>query len=280
MTRRIFTVGLLGFLLLTMGCASLVEKGGRVLNGSAFEEKTLGLYEDEAEDPWSAQVKEVRNRAGEEFLAISIEAMPTLRVRGSMPDGDGNFFLTSLDLLSSNLNGWNEFTMELSGTGTFAKYGSRASLVLHSAETLDITGGKIRRSNNRITGDQALTALRNRQERILVLTEWLKQQVVPLFTEQADFEKYWKPILFPELVRKKQRPPAWTKEDAVWVRGEDVRWNSVYTEKVFPEELWPVRNSGTLLRDWEEALGWIYFQFQWDRILSSLQTTRELQKIK
>jgi hypothetical protein len=202
-----------------------------------------------------------------------------------MPDGDGNFFLTSLDFLSSNLNGWNEFTIELSGTGTFIKYDNRASLVLHSAETLDITGGKIRRNNNRITGDQALTALRNRQERILVLTEWFKEQLVaseqpvPSFAGSADFEKHWKPILFPELAKKKRRPPVWTKEDAVWVRGEDVRWNSVYTEKVFPEELRPVRNSGTLLRDWEEALSWIYFQFQWDRILSSLQTTRVLQKI-
>jgi hypothetical protein len=279
--RRIFTLGLLGFLLLTTGCASLVEKSGRVLNGSAFAEKTLGLYEDEA-DSWAGtvQVREVRNRGGEEFLAIGIEAMPTLRIKGSMPDGDGNFFLSSLDFLSPNLTGWNEFTVELLGTGTFTKHDDRASLVLHSAESLDITEGKIRRSNNRITGDQALTALRNRQERILVLTEWLKGQlVVPSFAGPADFEKYWKPILFPELVRKKKRPAAWTKEDAVWVRGEDVRWNSVYTDRVFPEELRPVRNSGTLLRDWEEALSWIYFQFQWDRILSSLQTTRELQKI-
>jgi hypothetical protein len=275
MTRYIFTVGLLSFLLLTEGCASLVEKGGRVLSGSAVEEKTLGLYKDE-----TVQVKTIRSRSGEEFLAVSVKTMPTLRIRGSMPDGDGNFFLTSLDFLSSSLNGWNEFTLELSGTGTFVKHDSRSSLVLHSAETLDITGGKIRRNNNRITGDQALTALRNRQERILVLMEWLEQMNVPAFANLDDFEKYWRPILFPELVKKKKRPAAWTAEDAVWVRGEDVRWNSVYTEKVFPEELWPVRNSGTLLRDWEEALGWIYFQFQWDRILSLLQTTRELQKIK
>jgi hypothetical protein len=261
----------------------LVEKGGRVLNGSAFEEKILGFYEDVAFWSGPVQVREVRNRGGDEFLAISIGAAPTLRIKGSTPDGNGNFYLSSLDFLSSNLSGWNEFTMELSGTGTFIKYGSQASLVLHSAETLDITGGKIRRSNNRITGDQALTVLRNRYERILVLTEWLHETGrpdVPAFTNPNTFETYWKPILFPELVKKKKRPAAWTAEDAVWVRGEDVRWNSVYTDRVFPEELRPVRNSGTLLRDWEEALSWIYFQYQWDRILSSLQQTRELRKIK
>jgi hypothetical protein len=274
---------LLSVFLLT-GCASLVEKGARVLNGSAFEEKALGLYESDAEeDSWigPVQVREVRTRDGGEFLAVGVGAMPTLRIKGTAPDGSGNFYLTALDFLSSNLSGWNEFTMELSGSGNFTKNNSGASLVLHSTEILDISGGKIRRNNIRITGDQALTLLRNRQERIQALTEWMREQPdVPAFAEPDDFEGYWKPMLFPELTKKKRRSAGWSEEGAVWGRGEDVRWNTVYTDRVFSEELRPVRNSGALLRDWEEALGWIYFQYQWDRILSLLQRTQDLRKIK
>jgi hypothetical protein len=274
---------LLSVFLLT-GCASLVEKGAQVLNGSAFREKTLGLYESETGgNSWSGplQVREVRTRDGGEFLALSIGAMPTLRIKGTVPDGSGNFYPAALDFLGSSLSGWNEFTMELSGGGNFTKNNSGASLVLHSLETLDISGGKIRRENNRITGDQALLLLRNRGERIQALTEWMKEQPdVPAFAEPDDFKGYWKPVLFPELTRKKRRPAGWSEEGAVWVRGEDVRWNTVYTDQVFSEELRPVRNSGALLRDWEEVLDWIYFQYQWDRILSSLRQTHDLRKIK
>ncbi|MDR2661466.1 MAG: hypothetical protein LBC31_00555, partial [Treponema sp.] len=105
------------------------------------------------------------------------------------------------------------------------------------------------------------------------------------FTDQDEFESYWKPILFPEIVKPKLQPPAWATTYAgmdrgSWILGEDVKWNSVYTDAVFPEELRPIRNSGTLLRDWEEAAAWIYFEFEWERIVESLSENIELKKIK
>jgi hypothetical protein len=35
-----------------------------------------------------------------------------------------------------------------------------------------------------------------------------------------------------------------------------------------------------MLRDWEEALGWIYFQFRWEDIMESLGSEIMLGKTK
>jgi hypothetical protein len=110
-----------------------------------------------------------------------------------------------------------------------------------------------------------------------------EQSGLPGFPDQAAFEAYWKPLLFPELSKPKDRPAAWAGANADsgdWVLGEDIRWSAAYTEALFPEDLWPVRNSGTLLRDWEEAAAWIRLEFEWDTITESLFGKIELAKIK
>jgi hypothetical protein len=49
---------------------------------------------------------------------------------------------------------------------------------------------------------------------------------------------------------------------------------------LFPEELREVRNSATMLRDWEEALDWIYNEYELDRIQETLAMETVLQKKK
>jgi hypothetical protein len=213
-------------------------------------------------------------------MVIRTAAMPNLRIYGDSPGAGGGFNLEGFSFFVSNPSGWNEFRRELLGSGTFRAGGEGATLRLEGKpEVLDISEGRIRRQETRLTGAQALTALRNRGERIRSLVEWMdRREPGGEFSGQEAFEAHWKPLLFPELVLQKKRPPEWSAGPRVW--GEDVGWNSHYTEAVFPEELWPVRNSGTLLRDWEEAAGWIYFQFEWDRILESLAAEIRLTKVK
>jgi hypothetical protein len=262
------------------GCTSLVEKGGQVLDGSAFAEKTLEIYR--AGEKTGTEVRRIRKKDGAEFIAIFADTMPNLRLNGSAPEAEGGFYLSSLYFLCSALSGWNEFTMELSGGGSFKTDGTRATLKLDTPiETLNITEGKIRRGDTRIGGGEAVNVLRNRQERILALTEWMHSLPgAPNFTDQKTFEDYWKPILLPELTSPKKRPSSWTRENALWVRAEDIRWNTTYTRELFPPELGTVRDSGTLLRDWEEASGWIYCIYEWDRIVRSLSGGINLIKVK
>jgi hypothetical protein len=299
--KPLFFFSILIFLF-TAGCSTVMQKTGEFVDGSVFAEKKAAAYrtggkkQRREEMPGIGSgtgilVEQVRRKNGEEFIALGFEALPTLRLLGSSPDAEGNFSLDSLELFCPNLSGWNEFSREISGTGVFyvGPDGKTAVLRLNGeAETLDITSGRIRRKSARITGDQAVTLLRNRQERVSVLAEWMHEAGGGPngpnqggFANQEEFEEYWEPILFPEVVKAEKRPPEWTGERAgprVW--GGDVRWNTAYTDAIFPEELRPVRNSGTLLRDWEEAAAWVFLQYEWDRIITSLEQKIELTRIK
>lgn len=266
------------------GCLSLMEKTGRALDGSAFAEKETARYrslkrEGAVED---LELSERRDRADERSFLVSLNRLPVMKLRASPPDGEGGFFLTSLEYLGSSAAGWNEYTLDISGTGTLVLGETEAVLsVPRPPDAVGISRGRIHRYDTRITGTEALTNLRNRRERILALTGWMaSREDAPAGLDRKGFEKYWKPILFPEMVRGGKRPPEWRRETARWAWAEDIRWNLDYTARVFPEELRAVRNSGTLLRDWEEAPGWIYLEYEWERIFAPLSGGITLRRYK
>ena len=261
----------LTLLVLCSGCVSVMDRAGRALDGSAFAERRLARYR--AAD---MELTIVQNRNRERSIIISMNAFPMIKLRGSMPNDNGVFFLTSLDYLAGNVHGWNEYSLQLIGEGRLV-LGETASLEINDIEPLQITQGRIQRYDTRITGDNAITALRNRYERISVLTQWMLSQDGPKNQSIKDFEKHWKPVLFPEKVSGRHRPDNWRQDEDQFQRAEDIRWNTSYTERLFPEELHPVRNSGTLLRDWEEALSQIYMQYEWDSIKEKLSRQINLQ---
>jgi hypothetical protein len=284
-------------LILTLNaCVSLVENAGKMLDGSAFAEKTLAVYENRETDFGVRVSRKLVKPEGPEYLLIEFDAFPTLGIRASAPDKDHRIVLETLEFLSPNQDGWNEFSRELSGEGRFKDEYYVAFLSLREApEVLDISAGRIRRNSARITGDAALTFLRNRQERIDTLTVWMASYLEThapsrRFADQKAFEDFWAPVLFPEMVKAKKRPPEWTaatsggRRQGRWQRGEDINWSVDYTEALFPEgpmdSLRPVRDSGTLLRDWEEALPWIFYQFEWDAIMASLLPETRLSKVR
>jgi hypothetical protein len=257
------------------------------LDRSLFQEKNLDVYEGLTLNPEQAEsgieLKLVEGRKNKETaLTIWFEAFPELLFRGTVPGKDGEFQLQSVRFLGGNLWGWNEFTLDIAGAGTFTLTGPVGELRIEPAlEQVQISSGKIRHKENRLIGDQALGSLRNRYDRIIALTDWMHSlPEVPRFEGQRDFEAYWKPLLLPELVSAKKRPPDFVKAQAVWVWAEDIRWNTTYTESLFPEALWNFRNSGALIRDWEEAAAWIYIQYQWDYIVELISNVYTVIEIK
>jgi hypothetical protein len=269
------------------GCTGLAsraaEQAGRVLDGSAFAGKTTRRYAARVEDgaAVNVEVRELVNQEGDLSLLIALKEFPAIRFRGSAPGADGGFYLTSLHYLGGNVSGWNEFTLDLSGAGTFAASESSAALRFSAPpEPVMISSGKIRRNETRITGNEALTLLRSRYERILALTEWMRnRQGAPAYHTPASFDAYWRPILLPETVAKNKRPPEWTRK-ARWVRAEDLKWNAAYTESLLPENLRVLRDSGALLRDWEEAFPWICFEYARERIGRRLSGEITMKRIK
>ena len=255
-------------ILIFSGCVSLVEKTGQALDGSAFAEKQIALYRGE-----NINVSVVENKNKEQSIIITIDNYPMLKIRGSYPLEDGEIQISSLEYLGSYVHGWNEYSMVMLGTGNLTLEGSSAAINITDIEQVQITNGRIHRYDTRITGNEALTALRNRNERIMALTEWMLsiEEGTPKGVSIKEFEKYWKPILLPEMVSRGQRPSGWRQKEDTFQRAESIRWNTGYTERVFPEELYPIRNSGTLLRDWEEALPWIYMEYEWQNIVELIK---------
>jgi len=264
-------------LFLLSGCLSVIDMAGQVIDGSAFAQKTIAVYRS-ADKNVEATLVEKKN--GEREIIIAPAKYPMMKIRASMPDEEGNFFPISLEYLAGSLHGWNEFTLELLGAGSFNLSENPSRLTISEIEPILITAGRIHSYDTRLTGSQALTALRNRYERIKALVEWMSTLDSPVVGDKDAFENYWKTILFPELVSKSKRPEGYLREGDVFKRAEDIQWNTGYTQRVFPEELWPIRDSATLLRDWEEALSWIYLEYEWKNIEGFFSREIILEKIR
>jgi hypothetical protein len=133
-----------------------------------------------------------------------------------------------------------------------------------------ITHGALKRDDTVIKGTEALAILQNRLDRIDALAAWMTQSgYARQFADQKDFEQYWRVILLPETVSRKNRPALFAAETA-YTTAEGYQWNTAYTALLFPPEeeipqnaeLAKMRNSGALLRDFEEAVPWILFQYE------------------
>ena len=256
------------------GCSSIVQKSGEIVDGSFFDEMELAAYRSKAQqDKTRIELRELKLDDGKWITEIESSRWPGLSFRGSMPAGNGSIELFQARIFSSHVNGWNSFTLDTLGSAFFntpLKAGSDFRIT-SEVERIQISSGSIRLKSSRFTGNAALTALRNRRERILALIEWMEKSSGQkrIFSSENNFEAYWKKRLFPELMKARERTPEYTTRNAKWRRADSVRWNLTYTEKYFTEDLWEYRNSGAMLRDWEEALAWIFIEYSWDYIVES-----------
>jgi hypothetical protein len=257
-----------------------MEKTGNILDGSAFSHKIISRYQNA-----DMELLVAENKDGEKLAFISLKKFPMIKFIISYPSKNNAFSFISLEYLAGNIHGWNEFSLQLLGEGNLY-LGEIAVLEnIQEIETIQITGGRIQRFDTRITGEQALTALRNRHERITALVEWMKNwektaEESPAEQTIDSFDRYWRPVLFPEITPARLRARDWKQEGDNFQRAEDINWNTGYTERIFSEELWPVRNSGTLLRDWEEALSQIYLEYEWENIIKMFTNRIIFNKIK
>ncbi|MCL2092766.1 MAG: hypothetical protein FWH12_01105 [Treponema sp.] len=274
--RPALLLGLLVAALVLSGCSTLVERGGRFLEGPG--DLVLERYRSSSGD---LELTRIRGSDGVWGLEIRSRAWPALSLRGTNLDGGGNFSFTQAIILSSHLEGWNEVVLDLQGQGRLQGDGdldltlSRGGLLLipRAPQRLDLREGRMRLGDARQSGEGALRILSQRRERILALTAWMDdhaQREGLFFYTQEEWASYFRGLLFPELLRRRERPKPFTAPGARWRRAGGIRWNESYTEFLLPPELHESRNSSTLLRDWEEALDWIYLEYAWDMIIAGL----------
>ncbi|MCL2175233.1 MAG: hypothetical protein FWB73_04215 [Treponema sp.] len=279
---KYFCLLFLFFPLLFSGCLGVTEGVGRFFDGSVFTEKTVARYALKIKkgDNIDMEISVMQNKAKEKSIIISFKKYPMIKFRASMPAENGEFHLTSLEYLSGSTHGWNEYTMQMMGTGSLILSDNATLDVIKDMEKIQISKGRIHRYDTRIIGNDALSALRNRNERIDALSSWMLSLDHPKGQDIKAFQKLWKPLFFPEMVSEKKRSENWRQKEDVFQIADDIRWNTGYTERVFPEQLRPIRDTGTLLRDWEEALYWIYLEYEWDSIKALFSQKIILNKTK
>ncbi|MCL2214383.1 MAG: hypothetical protein FWC06_04135 [Treponema sp.] len=263
-------------------CVGIVDKTGQILDGSASADKTVNIYRaySSYNSPSDIDIEVVENKKKEKSIIITAKEFPMIKLRGTFPHDDGIFYFTSLEYIAGNTHGWNEFSQELYGTGKIILRESGTLEIIETMEKFNITRGRIHSYDTRITGNEALTSLRNRYDRIAALTDWMLTAKGIKGQTIKNFEKYWEPVLFPEAVSNNKRPDAWQRAGDIFRKAEDINWNISYTERTFPQELITVRNSGTMLRDWEEALSLVYLEYEWESFLNLFSKKLNIYKVK
>lgn len=237
-----------------------VEKGGRLLDGSAFAFKTDALWLPLTES--DIEVRYSSDKKGEKVVIFTSNSLPYLTFYGTIPDSYGIFFVTKMHFLAGNYGGWNEYDIDISGRGRLRVFNNQnaAFTLLDTIEKGTIISGKIRRESTRLTGEQALIALQNRAERIQALVDWMHESALESgavhFANQTEFENYWKPRLFPKNKLERRTAPQ------------------------MPSKLESARQEGHILSDWEEASSWIYIYYDWKKMTSVLHNEVMLIKIK
>jgi hypothetical protein len=254
------------FVLVFSSCAAmstLVENAGRLADGTTTEFKTNEHWQSIDGTGVDIRVGRERYSQADSFVFRS-RALPNYIFYASIPDAAGNFFITKLHFLSGNYGGWNEYTADAGGRGRFSEFDGEynaAFTVIGTIERHDIIEGKIRRETTRLFGDRSREALRNRDERIKALVSWMREYVAGAgqgidFANQQKFEMYWRPLLLPKNKREAKNAPK------------------------IPSALENARMEGALAADWNEALPWIYLEYDFKKITAVLNNEAILTRIK
>jgi hypothetical protein len=81
------------------GCAAMMEKAGRALDGSAFAEKTDAVYANDEAGFSGRGVRVSRKQItarDRDYILIGFDAFPALGIRASVPDRNHRIVLESL----------------------------------------------------------------------------------------------------------------------------------------------------------------------------------------
>ncbi|MDR3302011.1 MAG: hypothetical protein LBT01_05715 [Spirochaetaceae bacterium] len=256
--KKLLAIPLVCALLLSCGSTtSLVERTGRLLDGSVFAYKTESEWV-----PLNAEsglrLQNITQKDGTKEILFSTPEIPYLAFYGAPPQANGIFSIKRVSFLAGNYGGWNEFELEAAGNGRLRALGADnfTFTMLGDIATSSVIGGKIRRENTRLIRERALEELQNRNERILFICDWMKtaagENGAPAFANQDEFEAWWEERLFPK--KAAETLP-------------------------FPDEINTMRDNGSLGADWAEASSWIYTYYNWQQLSAILKKELVLARV-
>jgi len=231
-------------------------------------------------------------------LSVEIGPDAAFRIRGGALEGavlsgraarDGELWTLTIDRMDWFNNwaeGWTEASFEADGELALMPKGEAWAVVAARAPSIGKpTSASIRLYGDYFVGEAALGLISRRWDRIKAAAELLRQRfpgawydyserkkvvfVWDLFARRVDsFDRGVRVFLFPELYGYASAGAPPPRRDHGTSRGESISWDTEYSAAAFPEALREVRNSGTMLRDFEEGLGLWRLAFCWDEFWS------------
>lgn len=175
------------------------------------------------------------------------------------PD-DWEVTLIGLDWFNNWKNGWTDASFVIDGNFDLLRSGSLWSIrTTNALEIVAPSSATIHYYEDYINGKEALEQFNRRWNRIEAYATFLHSR----------FDDAWygdrrrvRSFLFPELYGY-ERPPA---PHHASVTAKSIAWNTDYTAQEFPENLRLLRDSGTMLRDFEESPGLWDLAFHWSEL--------------
>ncbi len=199
----------------------------------------------------------------ENSFSFKSQILPGMTISGITAEENGVeiLYITSVRMFSNWAGGWTEGFFEASGKYEMEKYEDTYKLTqIDPFELWDITSGEIRYHDTYYRGDDGLWKVKNRVDRLKEISRILiDEQSKPEMS--TDLFKDIYPFLFPELYKFDKLEsngllPAEFREanlEPETVKSSGIEWRTDYSRAVFPEQIWELRDSGTLYRDAQEA---------------------------
>ncbi len=161
-------------------------------------------------------------------------------------------------------DGWTEAVLRAEGN-LCIKTDSAKPGIRENMRILSVDYARIRYKDNILGNDEGIKTFQRRLSRIEAAVAWLSDTAgerKPM--QEKEFTAWAGKNLFPEIYGYPEGFSASKPGKDSRIRGEGIRWDTVWTTNRFPRELQEVRNSGTLYRDWEETTSLFYFLYTWE----------------
>ena len=232
-----------------------------------------------------------RDAKGNEWGELRSPFIDAAVIKGNVVEdatGDIHFKFQSLKYLVNWPNGWTEGESELTGELLFVKEENAFRLkIIENYEIWELLKGEIRYMDEYFRDDrEGRKHVKDRVERVNLVVDFLKQKEFPEFFWHSkrntingeSFKKQTQPFLFPETLDiddliEKNKLSGYTidknlTDDIIFNNG--IFWRKSYTKKAFPENLWDLRDTGSLWRDYEEALDLFFVFYNMDYFFNSV----------
>ncbi len=195
--------------------------------------------------------------------------------RSGGTDGETSILVEDLKWFDNWHDGWTEAEISCEGRLVAERKGDGWSVrVTEPVIPARATKATVRYRDALLRGNDALNLLDRRLLRIRSACGFLRTRLdgreFPLYDTEdeeyrkASFRHAAGTLLFPEMYGYAEgAEPADGESNGAkrFIKGEGLRWDTLYSERELPAELRDVRDTGTLWRDWEEMGRMFYYLY-------------------